>query len=29
MGGIIPLLVIFKVVMHQAAWYENDIIPHN
>ena len=29
MGGAIPLLVIFKVVMHQATWYEDDIIPHD
>jgi len=25
----IPLLVIFKVVMHQATWYKNDIILYN
>jgi hypothetical protein len=27
--GTIPPLVIFKAVMHQAAWYENDVIPHD
>ena len=29
MGGAIPLLVIFKAVMHQAAQYKDDIILHN
>ena len=27
LGGMIPPLVIFKAVMHQAAWY--NIIPHD
>ncbi len=26
-GSLIPPLVIFEAVMHQAAWYQNDIIP--
>jgi len=29
LGVVIPLLVIFEAVMHQAAWYKDDIIPHN
>ena len=29
LGRIIPPLVIFEVVMYQAAWYEDDIILHN
>jgi hypothetical protein len=28
-GFTIPLLVIFEVVMHQATWYENKIIPYD
>jgi hypothetical protein len=27
-GGAIPPLVISEAAMHQAAWYEDDIIPH-
>ena len=29
LGGIIPLLIIFKVVIHQATQYEDDIILYN
>ena len=29
LGGSIPPLIIFKAVMHQAAWYEDNIIPHD
>jgi hypothetical protein len=29
LGGAIPPLVIFEAVMHQAAWYEDNIIPDN
>ena len=29
LGVAIPPLIIFKAVMHQAAWYKNDIIPHD
>ena len=29
LGVAIPPLVIFEAVMHQAAWYEDDIIPHD
>ena len=28
-GIAIPPLIIFKVVIHQAAWYKNDIIPYD
>ena len=27
--GLIPPLIIFKAIMHQAAQYEDNIIPHN
>ncbi len=26
-GSLVPPLVVFEVVMHQAAWYQNNIIP--
>ena len=26
---VIPLLIIFKAVMHQAAWYKNGLIPYD
>jgi DDE superfamily endonuclease len=29
LGGAIPPLVIFEVVMYQAAWYKDNIIPHD
>ena len=29
LGVAIPPLVIFEAVMHQAAWYEDNIIPHD
>ena len=29
LGVAIPPLIIFEAVMHQAAWYKNDIIPHD
>jgi len=29
LGVVIPPLVIFEAVMHQAAWYKDDIIPHD
>ena len=29
LGGAIPPLVIFEAVMHQAAWYKDDIIPYD
>ena len=28
-GDTIPPLVIFEAIMHQAAWYKDDIIPHD
>ena len=28
-GIAIPPLIIFEAVMHQAAWYKDNIIPHN
>jgi hypothetical protein len=29
LGVAIPPLIIFKAVIHQAAWYEDNIIPHD
>jgi len=28
-GDALPPLVIFEAIMHQAAWYEDNIIPHD
>jgi hypothetical protein len=28
-GLAIPPLIIFEAVMHQAAWYEKDVLPHH
>jgi hypothetical protein len=28
-GVIIPPLIIFEAVMHQRAWYENSLLPHD